>query len=142
MDNSEVDAGRSEAGSDSSSGAGDLCGAGPSRKAGGEKNWNAAVLVFVILLTGVVAGHSLLAINRCRSRGRGCAGGSVSGWVSPGGCADAGCSVEAACPKAEGVRPQHKGCPLVADANEGCGSKADAPTSGCCPGVGFGRGHK
>ncbi|MHC4620098.1 MAG: hypothetical protein ACYTEQ_20315 [Planctomycetota bacterium] len=138
METDEVDAGRAG----SSSVEGGCRAAGRGQKAAGKKNWNAAILVFVILLTGVVAAHSLLTVNRCRSCGTGCPDGSVAGWLCGDGGADSGCPLEANCSEADTVVPKHKGCPLREDVNKPCAGSRDATTPGCCPGAGFGWGDK
>ena len=135
METNEVDAGRTG----SSSMEGGCRAGGPSQKAAGKKNWNAAVLIFVILLTGAVGAHSLLTMNRCRAGKGTCPGSSVlANWLGGAGREDAGCPSDTKCPAADMVMSETDGCPLRADANKPCAGRGNATTPGCCPGAGFG----
>jgi hypothetical protein len=107
-------------------------------KAGDKKNWNAALLILVLLLVGAVGAHSLLTMNRCRARGGACPGSSVSrGWLGGAGRGDVGCPPEAKCSEADRVMSETDGCPLRGDANKPCGGRRDATAPGCCPGAGY-----
>jgi hypothetical protein len=81
METNEVDAGRAG----SSSVEGGSRAAGPSQKAAGKKNWNAAVLILVLLLVGAVGAHSLLTVRRCRGRGGPYCGGTAVGCEQAAG---------------------------------------------------------
>ncbi|MHC4574333.1 MAG: hypothetical protein ACYS76_09415 [Planctomycetota bacterium] len=106
------------------------------RKAGDKKNWNAAILILVLLLVGAVGAHSLLTVRRCRGRGGPyCGGPAVGGWSHGRGQADAVCPSEATCSAAEEVNLKDKGCPLYRD--KVCPNSPGTAGSGRCPGGGY-----
>lgn len=136
---------------DSSSSGGDCC-PSDSGGTGGQKSWNSAVFIAVLVLAGAVAAHSLLTKDNQAPGASPCGGGIGLPCATLSADQAQTCPKKAACPLSgqqdnppsccpqatpTGCALQQDRCPLSEQQDEPSSSSPEIPASGCCPGSSF-----